>query len=757
MSTTQADSSSDAGVVVVVKRDVSASPVRGGGGSALQPSSPATNPLRTSVDSPSPRASPSATSSSSDYSSASSVAAAPTSSSTSASASTAPSTTPAVTAATRAATRSGSAPTPGRAGRPRGEAFYNAAPPVLDDDGNIVWVPQSTSSCSRGGFGGGGGGLASSASSAGGSEADGGPASEDSDDEKMLAKLQAFDGPASVPISGFSPLGEDGATTPRVSRVKASSSTSLKNETTSSCTISSSPPLASSGATTSHNVDSSTPGSSAADDKKKKKTGFAGFARFAAFVSSLKHTKKDARGRTLSLSDGETPIGKEKPTKSNSAKKTKPAVVGVSTTASTASTTSSASAEQSSHHASLESPRTADTKANGAHSANMEIDVNKPPDSHCAFLKPTWPSDFYDFDLAFKGKVKPSARFHLAFVDTRGRRGRMEDVVTIIGGYRDVQTDDLIGLYDGHNGPMAAMYIADALDQSIRKALDGAGEDIPLIFNESFLSVNKALLEDLTVIGGSTALVAFLRQDIGYLANVGDSRAIIVNTDKTFERLSVDHRPDDPLEAEYIKQHGGQVTEGIEGGKKVLRVNTQLTLSRAFGDRGLAQFLRCEPHIASFPINDPTRSRWLVMACDGLWDFVPEQEVADIVQQSANPIAAALELRKTALVKSSGDNISIVIVDFLQRHSATMSTGKGPSSSTHIDSVTTTTTSSTASATNVALATTAVAASESNSNVAVLPSVNPVVELLASPDTTTTITTTSNSTEAPATEPTKNS
>ncbi|KAH3767891.1 Protein phosphatase 2C 1 [Pelomyxa schiedti] len=620
-------------------------------------------------------------------------------------------------------------------GRPRRDAFYNGVPLVLDDQGNIIWVPPPPTVAVRAvsaspsprahpplpivrrftppvpvSRAASASASASAKRDTGDDEVSSGDDADDDDDDDVNGSYPAssaggpdsvfFNGPASVPVtSAFSPLamgysadmeggggagGRSGGGRHRANNRRNPApvkGTALRTETTSpplpmiTTNSGTTPPLPTITSTTTATCVSARRGSASTPDPE-----FFSPAPPDSSTMGMGMSEPARKPKPSGFASEGSPVRGKTPTPKKSLGASTAEPPTTTTTTSTSTTTKTSVSTTSTTEPTLQkSPRDLKTSSPVANTKTltksssfvMEIDVNKPPDSHCAFLKPTWPSDFYSSDHSFKGKLKPSARFHIAFVDTKGRRARMEDVVTIIGGYRDNQEDDLIGLYDGHNGSMAAAYIADLLDKEICKSLD-TSEDIHKILHTSFMEVNSALLEDEIITGGSTALVALLRKDTGYIANVGDSRAILVNTDKTFQRLSVDHRPDDPLEAEYVKQHGGQITEAVEGGKSVLRVNTQLTLTRAFGDRELSTFLRCEPHIATFPVNDPAKSRWLVMACDGLWDFVPEEEVASIVHKSVNPIIAALELRKTALVNASGDNVSIVIIDFMRRSSTAM-------------------------------------------------------------------------------------
>ena len=59
---------------------------------------------------------------------------------------------------------------------------------------------------------------------------------------------------------------------------------------------------------------------------------------------------------------------------------------------------------------------------------------------------------------------------------------------------------------------------------------------------------------------GSCAIVALLVDDIIYIANVGDSRAIISqNQGQRRYALTRDHKPSDPQEKARIIQAGGKV------------------------------------------------------------------------------------------------------------------------------------------------------------------------------------------------------
>lgn len=62
-----------------------------------------------------------------------------------------------------------------------------------------------------------------------------------------------------------------------------------------------------------------------------------------------------------------------------------------------------------------------------------------------------------------------------------------------------------------------------------------------------------------------------------------------------------------------------------------VRVNGRLAVSRAIGDYGLKDVVIGDPDIVWIPLNGS--EDFLVLACDGLWDFVDEDDLAVMVYE----------------------------------------------------------------------------------------------------------------------------
>ena len=65
-------------------------------------------------------------------------------------------------------------------------------------------------------------------------------------------------------------------------------------------------------------------------------------------------------------------------------------------------------------------------------------------------------------------------------------------------------------------------------------------------------------LYDLDSLAGCTANVALFYEDMLYVANLGDSRAVLCRDNQALD-MSYDHKPDNPNELARIKKAGGYV------------------------------------------------------------------------------------------------------------------------------------------------------------------------------------------------------
>ena len=150
---------------------------------------------------------------------------------------------------------------------------------------------------------------------------------------------------------------------------------------------------------------------------------------------------------------------------------------------------------------------------------------------------------------------------------------------------------------------------------------------------EKDLSKNEI---DATFSGTTCVLVLLLNNKL-ICANIGDSRAILV-TKKKIVKLSIDQKPNDPLEMARIIKNGGEVSqfedEGVASGPyrvwKKGEAYPGIAMSRSIGDL-IATSLGVipVPEFVEFELNDDTL--FIVMASDGIWEFISNEKVKEMV------------------------------------------------------------------------------------------------------------------------------
>jgi len=84
-------------------------------------------------------------------------------------------------------------------------------------------------------------------------------------------------------------------------------------------------------------------------------------------------------------------------------------------------------------------------------------------------------------------------------------------------------------------------------------------------------------------------------------------------------------------------------------------------VTRAIGDKDLKKCVTAHPHIVQLDLN--IGDEVLVLATDGLWDVMGNQEVVDEALKHKYPSEAASALVSAALARGSGDNVSVIVVN----------------------------------------------------------------------------------------------
>lgn len=143
---------------------------------------------------------------------------------------------------------------------------------------------------------------------------------------------------------------------------------------------------------------------------------------------------------------------------------------------------------------------------------------------------------------------------------------------------------------------------------------------------------------DIAMMTGCTATVCAIDEENRklYFANAGDSRIVLCRNGVAYP-MSIDHKPDLDSEKNRIYKADGYVSEGRVKGLFIIILGN-LNLSRSLGDLEYKQNKRLPPEdqmITAYPDvvveslgND---CDFIVLACDGVWDCMTNQEVCDFV------------------------------------------------------------------------------------------------------------------------------
>ncbi|KAK3007875.1 hypothetical protein RJ639_014797 [Escallonia herrerae] len=289
-----------------------------------------------------------------------------------------------------------------------------------------------------------------------------------------------------------------------------------------------------------------------------------------------------------------------------------------------------------------------------------------------------------------KGKNRVSRHITHGFHLVEGKSNHaMEDC--LVSKFEELDNNELglFAIYDGHMGHDVAKYLQSYLFDNILKEHD-FWINTESAIKRAYHSTDKDILEQSFHLGkgGSTAVTAILiNGEKLVVANVGDSRAVICKKGLA-KQLSVDHEPS--KEKKLIESKGGFVSN-LPGkyssryshlGCKlsllmsffhltrwfviltgdVPRVDGQLAVARAFGDKSLKRHLSSEPDVLVEVIDDD--AEFIILASDGLWKVMSNQEAADSIKNIKDAQAAAKHLAQAAQSRKSRDDISCIVVRF---------------------------------------------------------------------------------------------
>ena len=259
-----------------------------------------------------------------------------------------------------------------------------------------------------------------------------------------------------------------------------------------------------------------------------------------------------------------------------------------------------------------------------------------------------------------------------------GRRDNMEDDAIMVDCFANDNAQAYFGLYDGHGGRATVDFVVKVLHMNLEQQLK-LHPDKPFadLYLDSYLATDKQLRRKNIMRSGTTSVTCVIRKteqaNTLFTANVGDSRAVLCRGGVA-TRLTQDHKATVPEEIKRITEAGGFIARNK-------RVNGVLAITRALGDHMLKEndVVSAVPHTSEVLL-EPS-DKLLIIACDGVWDVMSDQEAVDLVQEkirvdmaaaggpepggasyNAVLMLAAKALVKEALDRHSLDNITVMVI-----------------------------------------------------------------------------------------------
>ena len=226
----------------------------------------------------------------------------------------------------------------------------------------------------------------------------------------------------------------------------------------------------------------------------------------------------------------------------------------------------------------------------------------------------------------------------------------------------------LLAVCDGHGsaGDVVAEYACTEIAE--RLAADPrATTDLGSALTRHIKEVDASMLamDDIpSDESGTTAVVLLLSESMAITANVGDSRAVLGRAKAPEDGswlaydLTTDQKPDDPKERKRIMAAGGLVTNAKGGTparawrkKGKHREGRGIAMARSIGDHSLGKILTAEPVVTTVRLK--ADDQCIIVASDGVWEFINSQEAVDLVcaQKGAGASAACRALMDEATAR----------------------------------------------------------------------------------------------------------
>ncbi|KAH9252975.1 hypothetical protein BASA81_009131 [Batrachochytrium salamandrivorans] len=247
----------------------------------------------------------------------------------------------------------------------------------------------------------------------------------------------------------------------------------------------------------------------------------------------------------------------------------------------------------------------------------------------------------------------------------------------------------LFAVFDGHCGTWAAERCAQLFPSVFERYLDKTDYDFEKSLKRTVAKLEDSILRELspktkedfmeseeqaiTRLAGSCLCVCVCTDTELFVANLGDSRAVLCTQGKSRLLTPFDHNMDNCHEVARVVREGGIVIDkrvvGLTKGKY-----SSLSISRSIGDLDFVDETRVftkaigissVPDVFTYSLNSEL-DEFIILACDGLWEVMSQDLACCLVRQSLKRSKgdlqkAADELVRTAIAAFSTDNVTVIL------------------------------------------------------------------------------------------------
>lgn len=229
----------------------------------------------------------------------------------------------------------------------------------------------------------------------------------------------------------------------------------------------------------------------------------------------------------------------------------------------------------------------------------------------------------------------------------------------------ELSNANLYAIFDGHRGREVAEHCKQHIAQLLQNTLGQIRKPTEeKIFHALRYTIDQLAQECQDFTCGSTALIALDLRDKIWLINVGDSRAALHSQDG-ITQLTEDQKVEGRF-LEEVQRAGYDTDQGY-----VVGTHHKLGMARSIGDRYITNRsqeykLKSTPKLTCIP---KPASGTLILASDGLWDFVSCEDAQTVLSATTSG-GAALALLDRALqvactrAKAHWDDITVITVPF---------------------------------------------------------------------------------------------